>query len=93
VRTIASNLRVPSGVAWRDGALFVGALERVLRFDGIDDELAAPPAPALVSDRLPADTHHGRRFIAFGPDGKLYVAIGVPCNICLPDDRMASSSE
>jgi len=87
VRTIASNLRLPTGVAWRDGALFVGALERVLRFDGIDDRLAAPPAPVLVSDRLPADTHHGRRFIAFGPDGKLYVAIGVPCNICMPDDR------
>ena len=87
VRTIASNLRVPTGVAWRDGALFVGALERVLRFDAIDDKLAAPPAPVLVSDRLPGDTHHGRRFIAFGPDGKLYVSIGVPCNICLPDDR------
>jgi len=87
VRTIASNLRVPTGVAWRDGALFVGALERVLRFDGIDDRLAAPPAPVLVSDRFPADTQHGRRFIAFGPDGKLYVSIGVPCNICLPDDR------
>jgi len=83
VRTIASNLRVPTGVAWRDGALFVGALERVLRFDGIDDRLAAPPAPVLVSDRFPADTQHGRRFIAFGPDGKLYVSIGVPCNICL----------
>ena len=87
VRTIASNLRLPTGVAWRDGALFVGALERVLRFDAIDDKLAAPPAPVLVSDRLPGDTHHGRRFIAFGPDGKLYVSIGVPCNICLPDDR------
>jgi glucose/arabinose dehydrogenase len=87
VRTVASNLRVPTGVAWRDGALFVGALERVLRFDGIDDRLAAPPAPVLVIDRFPADTRHGRRFIAFGPDGKLYVSIGVPCNICLPDDR------
>ena len=87
VHTVASNLPVPSGVAWRDGALYVGALARVLRFDGIDDKLATPPAPVVVSDRFPADTHHGRRFIAFGPDGKLYVPVGAPCNVCIPDER------
>ena len=59
----------------------------MLRFDGIDDKLAAPPAPVVVSDRFPSETHHGRRFIAFGPDGKLYVPVGAPCNVCLPDDR------
>ena len=87
VRTIAAGLQLPTGVAYRDGALFVGALARVLRFDGIDDKLAAPPAPVVVSDRLPSETHHGRRFLAFGPDGKLYVPVGAPCNICLPDER------
>jgi glucose/arabinose dehydrogenase len=87
VRTVATGLQLPTGVAYRDGALFVGAGARVLRFDGIDDKLAAPPAPVLVSDRFPSDTHHGRRFIAFGPDGKLYVSVGAPCNVCLPDDR------
>ena len=87
VRTIAAGLQLPTGVAYRDGALFVGALARVLRFDAIDDKLASPPAPVLVSDRLPSDMHHGRRFIAFGPDGKLYVSIGAPCNICLADER------
>jgi glucose/arabinose dehydrogenase len=87
VHTIATGLQVPSGVAYRDGALFVGALERVLRFDGIDDRLTSPPAPKVVSDRFPGETHHGRRFLAFGPDGKLYVAVGAPCNVCLPDDR------
>ncbi|HEV7574566.1 MAG TPA: PQQ-dependent sugar dehydrogenase [Caldimonas sp.] len=87
VRTVAANLQLPTGVAWRDGTLFVGALSRVLRFDGIDDKLAAPPAPVLVSDRFPSETHHGRRFLAFGPDGKLYVPVGAPCNICLPDER------
>jgi len=87
VRTIAASLPLPTGVAYRDGALFVGALARVLRFDGIDDKLVAPPAPVVVSDRFPSETHHGRRFIAFGPDGKLYVAVGAPCNVCLPDER------
>ena len=87
VRTVAAGLQLPTGVAYREGALFVGALTRVLRFDGIDDKLAAPPAPVLVSDRLPSETSHGRRFIAFGPDSKLYVSVGAPCNVCLPDDR------
>jgi glucose/arabinose dehydrogenase len=84
---VASGLSLPTGVAWRDGKLYVGALARILRFDGIDDRLATPPAPVVVSDRFPSDTHHGRRFIAFGPDGKLYVPVGAPCNICLPSER------
>ncbi|MEO8312803.1 MAG: PQQ-dependent sugar dehydrogenase [Caldimonas sp.] len=87
VRTVAANLQLPTGVAYRDGALFIGALTRVLRLDGIDDKLAAPPTPVVVSDRFPSETHHGRRFIAFGPDGKLYVPVGAPCNVCLPDER------
>lgn len=86
-RTIAADLSSPTGVAWRDGKLYVGASGKVLRYDGIDDRLAQPPAPVVVSDRFPTDSHHGRRFIAFGPDGKLYVAVGAPCNVCLPDDR------
>ncbi|MEO8835631.1 MAG: PQQ-dependent sugar dehydrogenase [Caldimonas sp.] len=87
VKTIASGLQLPSGVAYRDGKLYVGALSRILRFDGIDDRLAAPPRPVVVTDAFPSETHHGRRFIAFGPDGKLYVPVGAPCNVCLPDDR------
>ena len=53
--------------------------------------LAAPPAPVLVSDRFPSATHHGRRFIAFGPDGKLYVPVGAPCNVCGRSERYATS--
>jgi glucose/arabinose dehydrogenase len=87
VHTIAADLRLPTGVAYRDGKLYVGALAKILRFDGIDDRLAAPPPPVLVSDRFPSDTHHGRRFLAFGPDGKLYVPVGAPCNVCRPDER------
>jgi len=87
-RTIASGLRDPSGVAFRDGALYVSAVSRILRFDGIESRLDDPPAPVVVTDRYPGDAHHGRKFIAFGPDGKLYVPIGAPCNICeAQDDR------
>ena len=88
VHVIASGLREPAGVAFRDRALYVSAISRILRFDDIERRLANPPAPAIVNDRLPSDGHHGRKFIAFGPDGKLYVPVGVPCNVCeLDPDR------
>ncbi len=85
VHTIASGLRMPVGVAFRDGALYVSAVDRILRFDDIERRLDKPPQPVLVSDRFPQDAAHGWKFIAFGPDGKLYVPVGAPCNICEPD--------
>ena len=91
VRPVARGLREPAGVAFRDGALYVSAVSRILRFDGIERRLDDPPAPVVVSERFPSDGHHGRKFIAFGPDGKLYVPVGAPCNICEPDpDRYAN---
>jgi glucose/arabinose dehydrogenase len=85
--TIASGLTLPSGVAWRDGSLYVAAVSRVLRFDDIDHRLAAPGSPVVVRDDLPSESSHGWKFIAFGPDGWLYVPVGAPCNVCEPDDR------
>ncbi|NPT38154.1 PQQ-dependent sugar dehydrogenase [Paraburkholderia xenovorans] len=82
---IASGLETPAGVAWRDGALYVSAVSKILRFDAIDTHLNDPPKPAVVIDTLPTETHHGWKFIAFGPDGKLYVPQGAPCNVCLKD--------
>lgn len=84
VHTVASGLLVPAGVAYRDGALYVSAISRIVRLDGIDERLANPPAPALVTDKLPEERHHGAKYIAFGPDGLLYVAVGAPCNVCEP---------
>ena len=89
VRTVASGLEMPSGVAWRDGSLYVAAVSKILRFDGIDDRLAQPPAPVVVTDKLPGERHHGWKFIAFGPDGALYVPVGAPCNVCEPSERHA----
>jgi glucose/arabinose dehydrogenase len=88
---IASGLNMPVGVAFREGALYVSAVSRILRFDAVESRLDNPPGPVLVTDKLPNETHHGWKFIAFGPDGKLYVPVGAPCNICEPDpDRYAN---
>jgi glucose/arabinose dehydrogenase len=87
ISLIASGLKLPAGVAYRDGSLYVSAVNRILRYDDIEQRLANPPAPVLVTDQLPSETHHGWKFIAFGPDDKLYVPVGAPCNICQPDAR------
>jgi glucose/arabinose dehydrogenase len=79
---LAQGLNWPNGVAFREGALYVAEINRISRYDGIEDQLANPPKPAVVTTELPRDTHHGWRYIAFGPDGKLYVPIGAPCNVC-----------
>jgi len=85
VTTVASGLNRPIGVAFRGGALYVSATDRVLRFDDIEHRLDSPPTPVLVSKAFPNSAGHGGKFIAFGPDGKLYVPSGAPCNICEPD--------
>lgn len=82
VRVVASGLTMPSGVAFRDGSLYVAAVSRILRYDGIEDRLDDPPAPATVTDALPSDRHHGWKVLSFGPDGKLYAPVGAPCNVC-----------
>ena len=85
VTTVASGLNRPIGVAFRGGALYVSATDRVLRFDDIEHRLDSPPTPVLVSKAFPNSAGHGGKFIAFGPDGKLYVPSGAPCNVCEPD--------
>jgi len=82
VTTIAEEMNVPNGVAFHDGALYVAEISRVLRYPGIEERLDDVPSPEVVRDDFPTDAHHGWKFIAFGPDGKLYVPIGAPCNVC-----------
>jgi glucose/arabinose dehydrogenase len=91
VFTIARDLDLPNGVAFRQGALYVAETSRVRRYDGIEDRLQAPPAPVTVIDGLPAERHHGWKFIAFGPDDLLYVPVGAPCNVCEPSDARFAS--
>lgn len=83
---IASGLNMPNGVAFRDGDLYVAEVSRILVFRNILDRLDSPPEPEVFFDGYPTDGHHGWKYIAFGPDGKLYVPVGAPCNVCLKDD-------
>ncbi len=80
---IDKNLNMPSGVAFKDGALYVAAVNRILRYDNIEKKLANPPDPVVIINNLPADSHHGWKTVEFGPNGHLYIPVGVPCNICI----------
>ena len=89
--TLATGLRMPNGVAFRNGSLYVAEVSRILRFDDIENRLANPPTPVVVYDQYPAESHHGWKYIAFGPDGKLYVPVGAPCNICERENAIYAS--
>ena len=88
---ITDNLTMPNGVAFKDGALYVAEISRIIRFDDIVRQLAKPPKPVAIYDKFPSDTHHGWKYLRFGPDGKLYTAVGAPCNICQPDKDIYAS--
>jgi glucose/arabinose dehydrogenase len=96
VVTVASGLNVPNGVAFRDGSLYVAENNRVVRYDHVLDWLKQPAAerprltPVVVNDKLPSDRHHGWKYLAFGPDGLLYLQVGAPCNVCERPDPYAS---
>lgn len=85
--TIASDLNKPVGVALSNGDLYVSAISRILKFPDIDNNLDQPKQEVFV-DNYPDKDHHGWKFIAFGPDGNLYVPVGAPCNICESDDEI-----
>jgi glucose/arabinose dehydrogenase len=91
VITIASDLNMPNGVAYRDNNLYIVDVDRILIFKNIIQNLNHPTNPIIIKNILPSDTHHGWRYIKFGPDGKLYVGVGAPCNNCLRDDARFAS--
>lgn len=88
VVTIAEGLQNPIGVALLNGSLFVAEISRIIRFDNIDASYAAKPAYKVVKADLPKETWHGEKFIKAGPDGKIYVPIGAPCNTCNKEEQV-----
>ena len=87
VRVVVDKLTQPSGVAFNKGSLYVFAIDKVLRFDGIAGNPNAQPQDLTAKFDLPPEQHHNWKYVAFGPDGKLYVPFGSPCNICEPPTK------
>lgn len=91
VITLANGLNMPNGVAFKSGSLYVAEVNRVLRYDNIEQQLHKPPRPVVIRNDFPTDKHHGWKYIAIGPDEMIYVPVGAPCNICeQKDPRYAS---
>ncbi len=84
VKTLLQGLTQPNGLAVKDGALYVLAINKVLRYDDIENKLDNPGEGVDLTDKfgLPPEIHHNWKYAAFGPDGKLYIQVGANCNIC-----------
>jgi glucose/arabinose dehydrogenase len=85
VKIVASGLYRPNGVAFRNGTLYIAELSKISKIDNIEDNLDNPPKPTVINDNFPKDEAHGWKFIAIGPDNKLYVPVGQPGNNVLHD--------
>ena len=83
---LVDDLLLPSGVAVQNGDLYIAALNQIVKIPAIDDNLREDPPRQIVTDSLPDKTHHGWKYVKFGPDRQLYVPVGAPCNLCLSDD-------
>ncbi len=99
VQTIARDLDVPNGIAFRDGDLYVVEVTRVLRYDDVESHSGqsnqgkpGQPPPKVFFAGLPRQDGHEWRYARFGPDGWLYVGIGAPCNVCRRPDPFATIS-
>ncbi|OGX35112.1 MAG: sorbosone dehydrogenase [Omnitrophica WOR_2 bacterium RIFCSPHIGHO2_02_FULL_52_10] len=91
IHVIAEGLNMPNGVAFHGGALYVAEIHRVIKFENIEQNLAQPPQPVVVNADFADNEWHGWKFIRFGPDGKLYVPVGAPCNACEPPGPLFAS--
>ena len=90
VAVITRGLKQPSGLTYKDGDLYVADIDTLYRFNDITSTMNDSPKAEIITDNLPDKTHHGWKFIEFGPDGLLYVPIGAPCNICEPEEIFAA---
>src|SRR5262245_66447237 len=89
VKTLYTGLYRPNGLAFRDGTLYIAELSKISKAVNIEDNLDNPPKLTMIYDDLPKDEAHGWKFISIGPDNKLYVPVGQPCNNCMPSDKRA----
>lgn len=86
----AEGLQSPNGVAFFKGDLYVAEIERIRKYPRALAVHKKKPDPVVIYDKFPKDRHHGWKYIAFGPDDKLYAPVGAPCNICDTDEKPAT---
>ncbi len=89
--TLLEKGNMPNGVAFKDGDLYIAEVNRILKISDVESKLENPGTPEVVYDEYPTEKHHGWKFIDFGPDGKLYVPVGAPCNICNSEEDIFNS--
>ena len=89
VEVFSNNFNSPNGVAFKDGKLYVADISKITEFADAETESGQTSASRVLTQIFPTDGHHGWKFIRFGPDGKLYVPVGAPCNICDPKSDYA----
>jgi glucose/arabinose dehydrogenase len=88
---LASGLNMPNGVAFHKGDLYIAEVSKISKIKNIESALENPGTLEVVYDKYPTETHHGWKYIAFGPDEKLYIPVGAPCNICESADPVYAS--
>jgi glucose/arabinose dehydrogenase len=86
-KVIASGLDRPNGLAFHNGTLYIAEGTKISKLEKIEDNLDNPPQLVVIYDDLPNHQSHGWKFIAIGPDNKLYINVGSPCNICIPPEE------
>jgi glucose/arabinose dehydrogenase len=89
--TVASGLNMPNGVAFKEGDLYIAEVSRITKIKDIETKLGDSVELTVIDDTYPKETHHGWKYIAFGPDGKLYIPVGAPCNICESEEPIYAS--
>ena len=82
VVTIDHDLTLPTGIAIQDGDLYVGAVDKLLVYQNIDQTFESSPEPFVLYDELPEETHHGWKYLGFSPEDHLFFNVGAPCNVC-----------
>ena len=84
LKTIASGLYRPNGLAYHNGTLYIAELSQISKIDNVENVLDNPPKPTVIYNDLPKDEAHGWKFIGIGPDNKLYIPVGQPGNNVMP---------
>jgi glucose/arabinose dehydrogenase len=87
VKVIALGLDRPNGLAFDNGTLYIAEGTKISKLEKIEDNLDNPPQLVVIYDDLPNHQSHGWKFVAIGPDHKLYINVGSPCNICIPPEE------